>query len=532
MVYPVLTALPIGQGGCSLVEVYSDAQHTQLEHLSMVDCGAKGDTKDKSIDKYKVHVQSAFDYIWDKMKKRGQRSVPAMPFYLDVFLLTHKHDDHWNLLEYLIRNKLGEKAYKGRYGDDYPKNYTEYNNDGYIEYNYKKKKVNVYEYTQKFSKSYRNENYCEIITQYSHEKPFSEYTQGSSECTYTGIFGIKSNFREHDTVTITLSADNNTIEVKYRTWDLMGSYPYVFKLSKSSCDSTYTLLYNPHLKSGFSMYNDIILNTDGSKLDLMNTIMETLNTKVPKHKGFDNTFIKYVDKIKDCIAGLTYHDVEISIADIVNKLDTQNYTGQFIGYFLVSGYNTGDINTNDWRKFSNSTQGRSHHVIDLLEVIANTTQVIQPPYTLLIQGGMIRLLSNLSEAQCQNLSCIPDQNASSAVTLFSFNNGVFNNGVKYLFTGDATQHTMYWLTTQTDAMILGPNHGYLVEPVPNTQQYVPIYKDSIMTAPHHGSDDTSGTRENTVYFNFINRVLPKAILISEIISLELAATIFKAGKQK
>ena len=63
-------------------------------------------------------------------------------------------------------------------------------------------------------------------------------------------------------------------------------------------------------------------------------------------------------------------------------------------------------------------------------------------------------------------------------------------------------------------MILGPNHGYLVEPVPNTQQYVPIYKDSIMTAPHHGSDDTSGTRENTVYFNFINRVLPKAILIS------------------
>lgn len=94
------------------------------------------------------------------------------------------------------------------------------------------------------------------------------------------------------------------------------------------------------------------------------------------------------------------------------------------------------------------------------------------------------------------------RNGTGSVFLWTFQLG---NGLtaKYLLTGDATIHSMFYMAYCISQNIINP--GYVM--------------DCILTAPHHGADLTSSTSQNRIpdwthLEQFLDRVKPNAIAVS------------------
>lgn len=91
-----VTVLAVGQGNANLIECYDEGR---LVYLILNDCG--GDSTSQ------VHVQDSMNYILEKMKQRATTCSLEIEcdYYLDAFILSHNHRDHYNIMDHIIRSK-------------------------------------------------------------------------------------------------------------------------------------------------------------------------------------------------------------------------------------------------------------------------------------------------------------------------------------------------------------------------------------------------------------------------------------------
>lgn len=437
--YPVLSVLPVGQGNCNLIEVYSDPSYTKLIFLGMVDCGTDDIYKKRGIDGYVLNdnIVQAYDYIWKKMEQRGATCSPNKSYYLDVLLITHQDMDHWVLLEELFQYKVGKKI------------------------------------------TYANGN-----------KLYSQYTgKGKSFCCYYGK--SKSQYKW-------IYSEQNCISGIYCSLDVTITEERTGSSNRHMKVQIHQ--YDPKLKQ-YHCYDwdscNIIMKHNVNGAWQSNVKISTIAKKIDKYK-FPASYINYIPKninqigsfILDCMKNIKNNlDINITILPCINKV--------FIG-----GINFSD----SFSDFLHAFKKKSPHYY--LGVISNSCNIlsIKQSSRIIYNIGNIKLelLCCLNISKITNIVGIMNddiyskitgsRNASSAVTCWTI------DGYKYLFTGDATVHTMYYLNNNRNILL--------------------NYQGAVMTAPHHGSVTTSKGKLNSnhpddyqVLGDFLKNAAPQAIVI-------------------
>ena len=95
----VVTVLPVAQGSMNLIEERNDLG--QLTKLILIDCGGIPNSTNM-VGKYISNkaIDMSINYTLNKMNERAQ--LPGSSTKLDYLLITHRDEDHYNLIEKLF----------------------------------------------------------------------------------------------------------------------------------------------------------------------------------------------------------------------------------------------------------------------------------------------------------------------------------------------------------------------------------------------------------------------------------------------
>lgn len=94
-----VTVLGIGQGSSNLIEIFDDANPDENIFVGLIDCGS--DDKKES-----ENVKNSIDKIVEAMTRHVE-SGHIVPPFLDMLLITHQDKDHWDKLDMIFDDVKG-----------------------------------------------------------------------------------------------------------------------------------------------------------------------------------------------------------------------------------------------------------------------------------------------------------------------------------------------------------------------------------------------------------------------------------------
>lgn len=380
----VLMVLPIGQGACNLVEVYDNSN--ALVFLGMVDCG----NKNEHFFNYS-NVSDSFEYLREKMKARAQAfygaGVNDDQIYLDLFILTHQDEDHYNKFVNMLTDLvIGDNGKFANYLDQ--TNYiADFNNETFS-YWYSLNNCNI---THVYSNNNTELFTISTSTKLDIKKEFNSYKEvyAYTITSLTGRLFVYDDKIELNRQSITIEiADINLLEQYGRQgWEYYIAFKYALNHS----------------------INNLTLTT-GDKEFLIGQ----------SSCWFHNRF-NTLENIKSHIQG-----------DNALKFVIGEFWRGGVDYTPSAEKFVGKISTITRNLVSSSTYETEYKIEDKtkVKVLCNLSK------------------KNLDDCKVLNLNKkgknkgINYKNASSLVTLWTIGN------TKYLFPGDATVHTMMHLNTE------------------------------------------------------------------------------------
>lgn len=503
-VYPRLTVLPIGQGSCNLVEVYDrpfsgNIPQGNLIYLAMVDCGTSHGMADPWSDPKYSHIAASLDYVIERMEERADYlGVPD--YYLDSFDLTHQDADHWNLFTPLIWNlfHINNNAIELVNGNLHSQ-IQYFNHDrSTLQIIHKN---NIINNTPMVSHSlcgtYKGDNSWDFLVRASSQVYPDE-----------PIYEIELN-------PLTISNKDNRVYVKMRKLGNNSNtgIAYIIMVEYQGYTHTITfLLLNQINQKEYNIFWNIeledkiyeVMYSKPIKTLQMNIGINLQQNVNLFRQMLEQIYMRYFNIRGEILSSNRPLCIDLNVPmdiwkELSNILIYTNFTNlQLDNYFQIDNLRLNPAVLIQPFIGSSSRaglyyKGNANNFLDFLEACScnpvfdysneNTQQItlIQNHHFYLQPHEVERyMLSNLNRDNIlkynkdfKNQNTVDSgyfRNASGSIFVLKINVGL-NNSVSYLFTGDATIHSMFSATIALEG--------------------INWINGCIMTAPHHGSQHTN-----------------------------------------
>lgn len=425
--------LAIGQGNCSLIEIWEGASYAARSNLfiALIDCGS-----DDSMGN-----QNVIDSIATITTAMGKHSAGTgfTPPYLDILFVSHQDMDHWNKLDMILNSANGKRKI-----------------------NHGLRDIDTCIQTPAAIASI---NFSPVVAtvlasqeQYSKWKVFvdtalyrgSQHLLIDSQNYYMAIeWSCIDIIKKQVSFKLEFEIDDPYLEISLSFGNDCSLGGWTFELENETYRYTYYM--NGYTKK-YELTKDFTIIKMDDSWKLTEAFQATLDEliKVKKLKIKSSTIVSLYTSYYNFLNKFTYEDVVQIIND---KQDLKCYIGQaFIGG-EEGIYSPSFIGMRDRIKAVCSTE-----VVQLIKnqkkhiIYFNRDWNMETTMLCCTELSNCKLTGAKSEKSIKN-------NASSAVALWCINNN------KFLFPGDATVHTMYYMTNNnllddtTASIMLAPHHG-------------------------------------------------------------------------
>lgn len=440
--------LPVGQGAMNLIEIYN--MNDQLVHLSLIDCGFDR-TRPVRYSSLPDCTAKSVDYAAEKMQ---QRFTQGGDVYIDYVLITHRDTDHWILFDNLLEKLFGTKEVTGFSENIY---YLQKNIDPQTaEDFFANTDSQLYLYTRTHSSS---SDRRDVRIEYEYR-----IDAGTTDVPKSAVY-FQDNMQN---VSAVLLLDLSNESCTFRSADLVTGIP-ILDVRLVPCPDTKPTelkIAGTHNKNTYTY--DGIFPIPESLETLWDIWTPFLHDVAASDHRFDE--ILRLDAILE--DGFS-HDgfLHYTPETIMQRLTEHQQLQKIVGLFLWGGYIPADQGPRNQPSGVGKLRMRSEllSVCGAKEVVPGDKYCLSEPFYLDILERLEpeRLIGiRIRESEPASQPAIL-RNGTSAVSLL--NNAADADFQKFLFAGDATIHTLY-------AMF---------------QNNLVFIRNSIWTAPHHGSYTTS-----------------------------------------
>lgn len=422
----VISVLPVGQGAMNLIEGYNDSN--ELTELLLIDMGNEmtGPKYSEGFDEKKP-IFDSMQYVLSKMVERAKVSNHQRK--LDLLFITHRDTDHYKFLERLFQ----------------PYNYSVDKGDGIVT--------------------------CKLIYD-EHEDSYTAYDSNKVKCERTRYF--LDFYTENDPY----------ICLKYHITDEgSGTASLFYKFHKIEISGNCKTVSFNEASLDIELRNTgkciecedqhIISRFDNSegRFYIEGDTPQEIQLNVP----YSNTWDLFNDWMLTLVDKLEYEEKQ-EFVDFYYEISSGIYK-TYDEVIAISKEVPKDLNKPIYKCVIGGIQSKAANEMDILSKLSQDVISTYDPSKdiLMFQNGTsaFRLLHYYNEVELKNVfgthSIQSLSNATSAVGLFYENN--ITTGFKFLFPGDATNHT--FIAMQNDI-----------------NQPFELLKGSYWVAPHHGSAKT------------------------------------------
>jgi hypothetical protein len=462
-----VTVLAIGQGSASLLEVWEGDSYEKRSNLfvALMDCGSDD-------NKIKQNVKDSIFTIKDAMNRHSDTEGFTPP-YLDVLIISHQDKDHWDKLDMLFEEVNGKRTINALLST--------------IETCIQKPAVinNLVFPVTGVKILAGQEQYSKIKGLFSQTALYegSQHLQIGDQEYYTNIEYSYNYLFKITSYTLQFEIDDPYLEISV-------SYNCNKKSNWSFVMEDIDELYNYYFDQSLQLYvllRDSQLIGFPSDWDVAGVLKETMDNLITR-TGVNissDIIVAIFTTYNNLLDTLTCDKV---VAIIDNNLDLKC----FIGQTFIGGQE--DIYSKSFKNMRDRIKAVTSTGIE--QLIGNqTNREIYNNHELGVKCSVLccTKLSNCKLSGGGSGRSL-EHNASSAVVQWEI------SGVKVLYPGDATVHTMHYMQNEN-----------LTKKALNC----------VLFAPHHGSGTTSGIANKSgssdpweLLEKFLNSMQPQQIYIS------------------